>query len=428
MTKSGKHSFWKFLILGMICAIITVGSFAIWSSSKPDQTGICGPKCHAYPSTLIDVIVDKNSVAVYPDGSFTVTASYTGGADDGKATSQIAWPVDAADNALFVFDPEYSVDTTSPTDSLTSTITAPTKLGDYTIRVYAADGSWGSISKEMDYEDIAVTVTAPTDQYTLTINTVGSGSVTKNPDQATYASGTSVELTATADAGWEFSGWSGDLTGSTNPDTITMNSDKTVTATFTEIPAVQYTLTISVVGSGTTDPAVGVYTYDEGTLVSVTATPDSGWLFDHWELDGGPAGSANPIEVTMDNDHSLTAFFTEEVALTTLTGVGRKPGALLPGDNLTLKAHVKNYGNLNVIFYAEFVIKDPFGDEVGRVNTTEAIELVGNGALWVSATWQVPGGASSGTYAIEGTLYYKAVGTSEYTKGNTLTSRFKVRA
>jgi len=41
-----------------------------------------------------------------------------------------------------------------------------------------------------------------------------------------------VQLTATANPGWTFSGWSGDLTSSTNPDSITMNGDKFVTANF----------------------------------------------------------------------------------------------------------------------------------------------------------------------------------------------------
>jgi hypothetical protein len=37
--------------------------------------------------------------------------------------------------------------------------------------------------------------------------------------------------------GWSFDSWSGGLTGSTNPDTITMDADKTVGALFTEDPA-----------------------------------------------------------------------------------------------------------------------------------------------------------------------------------------------
>jgi flagellar hook assembly protein FlgD len=71
------------------------------------------------------------------------------------------------------------------------------------------------------------------DQYSLTVNYAGSGSVTKSPNQASYASGTVVTLTAVPAAGSSFTSWSGGLTGNTNPTTITMNSNKTVTATFT---------------------------------------------------------------------------------------------------------------------------------------------------------------------------------------------------
>jgi uncharacterized repeat protein (TIGR02543 family) len=73
------------------------------------------------------------------------------------------------------------------------------------------------------------TVTAPM-QYALTVNVDGSGSV--NPSGGFYDSGAMVTLTATPDAGYQFSGWSGDLTGAANPATITMNADKNITATF----------------------------------------------------------------------------------------------------------------------------------------------------------------------------------------------------
>jgi len=77
-------------------------------------------------------------------------------------------------------------------------------------------------------------------QYTLTVNIDGGGSVTKNPNQATYDADTNVTLTAIANSGWTFSGWSGDLTGNTNPQTITMDANKVVTATFTELPSPGY--------------------------------------------------------------------------------------------------------------------------------------------------------------------------------------------
>ncbi|MBI5864629.1 MAG: fibronectin type III domain-containing protein [Planctomycetes bacterium] len=74
------------------------------------------------------------------------------------------------------------------------------------------------------------------DQYTLTVNVTGSGSVALNPPGPTYPSGTTVTLTATAAAGWVFDHWEGGLTGSANPATLVMNSHKTVTAFFVQPP------------------------------------------------------------------------------------------------------------------------------------------------------------------------------------------------
>jgi peptidoglycan/xylan/chitin deacetylase (PgdA/CDA1 family) len=68
--------------------------------------------------------------------------------------------------------------------------------------------------------------------YRLTVNIAGDGSVQKNPDRPFYYNGNVVTLTAVADPIYKFDSWSGDLTGSNNPDSITMDSDKTVTASF----------------------------------------------------------------------------------------------------------------------------------------------------------------------------------------------------
>jgi len=64
-------------------------------------------------------------------------------------------------------------------------------------------------------------------QDSLTVNVIGDGVVNRN-DSAPYYYGDVVELTAVPADGWTFSSWSGDLTGSTNPDTITMDGNKTV--------------------------------------------------------------------------------------------------------------------------------------------------------------------------------------------------------
>ena len=90
--------------------------------------------------------------------------------------------------------------------------------------------------------ELNLTAAAPPPvQYTLGVicDPIAGGSVTLEPPQPVggYEADTSVELTATANTGYAFGSWSGDLTGSTNPDSIVMNSNKSVTANFVEFSA-----------------------------------------------------------------------------------------------------------------------------------------------------------------------------------------------
>jgi len=135
---------------------------------------------------------------------------------------------------------------------------------------------------------------------------VGSGSVTISPAQQTYDPGTEVNLTANPAIGWTFQGWSGNLSGSTNPATIIMDDNKTVTATFTED---HYTLTVNagVGGSVTKMPDLPTYTY--GTVVKLTATADLGYVFSHWE--GDISGSRNPEYINITGNKVVAAVFTE---------------------------------------------------------------------------------------------------------------------
>ena len=72
----------------------------------------------------------------------------------------------------------------------------------------------------------------PNVQYTLTTSVNGSGSVTRNPQNTTYAGGTSVTLTAVPATGADFAGWTGAASGTTNPITIKILNNTTVTANF----------------------------------------------------------------------------------------------------------------------------------------------------------------------------------------------------
>ncbi|MEM2118870.1 MAG: M14-type cytosolic carboxypeptidase, partial [Candidatus Bathyarchaeia archaeon] len=158
---------------------------------------------------------------------------------------------------------------------------------------------------------------------TVSVSPGGSGSVIKNPDNATYAYGTSVQLTAVASAGYTFSHWEGDLTGDLNPATIIMTGNKTVTAVFVES---QYTLAINVEGNGTVSRNyTGPYYY--GSVVELTAIPDPDWDFAMWS--GDLTGSDNPATIIITKDTFVTAHFTGQYILT-INVVGNGSVAKLP--------------------------------------------------------------------------------------------------
>ena len=113
-------------------------------------------------------------------------------------------------------------------------------------------------------------------------------------------------------AGYKFGDWSGtnaleivDLHNGSY--TIVMNGNKTVYANFAVIP--QYTLTTAVTpsdgGSITLNPTGG--TYDENTVVTVTAVPGTGFAFSAWS--GDLSGSTNPTTITMTGNKVVEAIF-----------------------------------------------------------------------------------------------------------------------
>ena len=125
--------------------------------------------------------------------------------------------------------------------------------------------------------------------HTLNVRTEGQGSVRLNPPGGTYFYGTTVNLTAIPATGWSFLLWSGDLSGTNSRETVIMDSDISVTATFGQ----QFTLAVTTVGQGSVRLDPPGDTYDCGTALTMTAIPNSGWRFDGWS--GDVSGVNNPI-------------------------------------------------------------------------------------------------------------------------------------
>jgi surface protein len=150
--------------------------------------------------------------------------------------------------------------------------------------------------------------------YPLAIIIEGDGTVqervvTTKPT-ADYPYQTVVELTPIPATGWEFKEWASDLTGSQVPNTITINSNKTVTVRFQKK---NYPLNVTIVGQGTVKERVisakpsADYPYQ--TTVELTPVANAGWKFESWS--GDLTGNQIPKTITLNAAKSVTATFIQ---------------------------------------------------------------------------------------------------------------------
>jgi hypothetical protein len=141
-----------------------------------------------------------------------------------------------------------------------------------------------------------------------TLNTIGiNGAIALNPSQLTYNSGASVELTATPNAGYTFSSWTGDTTATSNPLIIGMNANKNITGNFTAIPPATFTLNITS-NNGTVTKSPNIIAFEDGATVKITATPSVGYTFTSWS--GDTIATTNPLSLVMSSNKNITANFT----------------------------------------------------------------------------------------------------------------------
>jgi hypothetical protein len=157
----------------------------------------------------------------------------------------------------------------------------------------------------------------PETTYSLLVQVTGTGAVagtgiTCGTDcTESYYTGTTVTLTATPTGGMTFGGWAGCDTPSGATCSMMMNANKTVTAVF--VAAGTFALTVSKTGAGTvTGTGITCGTdcaevYASGTVVVLTATPDSGSSFGGWSGCDTPSGFS--CTLTMNANRAVTASF-----------------------------------------------------------------------------------------------------------------------
>ena len=187
--------------------------------------------------------------------------------------------------------------------------------------------------------------------YQVTFAVSGSGSTSPSGLQ-TYNASQQVPLTATPSSGFAFVSWSVSPSGaatfgnaSSASTTATITGTCTITATFIQAT---YQVGFAVNGSGSTNPS-GTQTYNSGVVVSISATPGTGYSFSSWSVSPsgavafGNASSTSTWAIIYGNCN-ITAIFAQVAYQVTfaVTGSGStSPSGVqsyLPGQQQSIAA------------------------------------------------------------------------------------------
>ena len=179
--------------------------------------------------------------------------------------------------------------------------------------------------------------------YLLSILSAFNGNVTSSPSgincgltcNYSFPAGTGVLLTATPNAGYTFTGWSGACTGN-GACLLTMNAIQSVSATFSQsLPSI-YLISVINSGNGTVSSNSGKIdcgfvcsaSYSSGATEVLFANPSPGYTFTGWS--GACSGTGSCI-LTVSSNQSVTANFVAQTPTgKTLTVVVPTDGSLSP--------------------------------------------------------------------------------------------------
>lgn len=187
------------------------------------------------------------------------------------------------------------------TDGDAGNTTSDTGPQTVTYTAQAVDAT-GTVSPVITHV-VAIAAPPPPATYTLTTGAGPGGTVTAG---GTFAAGSTVLVTATANATHDFVGWSGDAASTANPLGVLLDRDKVIQAGFS---LKVFALTTSATAGGSVT-AGGSYPY--GTMLTLAGTPDATHRFVGWK--GDASGAAASITLLIDRAKWVEAIFADKAA------------------------------------------------------------------------------------------------------------------
>jgi hypothetical protein len=297
-----------------LVATATGGStFGSWSGADATTFG-----CTTNPSCLVSADVARTITATFNAGpqALTVTLAGTGASLGASVAASGLTCAGTTCTGTYAYNANVSL-----TASTTGTTTFAGWSG-------ACTGAGACTVAMTGTKSVTASFTAG--NQALTATKTGSGAAAGGVSATgltcagvtctgSYAYGANVTLTAAPGTGDTFNGWSGVCTGA-GTCTVAMTAARAVSADFS---AGNRTLTATTSGSGTlnTSPA-GINscsgacsaTFASGTLVSLMASPASGWSFLGWG--GACTGASTTCNLTLNADASVSAAFNPRLSVT----------------------------------------------------------------------------------------------------------------
>jgi hypothetical protein len=304
--------------------------------------------------------VDVGNVTNYPLGNLTIgstyyaaATAYTNSGAESTYSNEVAFTVPSCTYAISPASASFPASggtgavsiTTYPYCNWTTsasipwiTVTSGSGLGNGTMS-YSVSPNTGTTSQTASIT-IAGKVFTVTESgqatYTITASAGSGGSISPS-GQVSVQSGSGQGFTITPNTGYKIAGVlvDGVSQGTVGSYTFSnVQANHTISASFT---ASTYTLSVSKsgAGGGTVSTNPSGTTFPAGTVVTLTASPDSNSVFSEWS--GACSGTSTTCQVTMNSNLNVTATFNAKTNTTyIITATASGGGTLSPSGNVTV--------------------------------------------------------------------------------------------
>ena len=280
----------------------------------------------------------NNETLTFTSGSATQTVTLNGTVEQGLGTYYaITVSADPAEGGTVTGGNTYE-------EGSNATLTATANSG-YSFVNWTKNGTTVSTNATYSFTVTeAATYVAHFSRNSYAISVVASPSNGGTVSGAgTYYENEQCTITATANSGYSFTNWTknGSVVSTEPSYTFTVTAAGTYTANFTKLTA--YTVTLAAVENGTI--SADQTTVYNGTVVTLTATPNNGYYFGEWHVT-----DANNNTITVTNNQfvmpasnvTVSATFVQGYVVTvaeTMNGtVTATPTNALAGETITLTA------------------------------------------------------------------------------------------